>query len=894
MPMAMLRAACVLRLAAGAGAVTFHVDPGGNDAHPGTTNQPFATLGRARDAIREMKKKENGLREPVEVLVRGGTYRLAEPLVLAPEDSGTATAAVSYAAAPGASPVLSGGRTITGWRKGTGDVWTARAPEAEAGTWGFHQLFVNGRRAIRARRPNEGYLRSEGPLKPYPHDRAKAGPESRIGLRFKAGDLKPWADIGDADLVLYHSWTASWHGIADLDETNRTVRFTNPSGWPVSWWERDQRYRVENLASALDAPGEWFLDRKSGEVRYFPRPGEDPAKAEFVAPALRNLVRFEGQPDQSNYVEHVTLRGLSLQHADWDFDRTKVADGQAAVFLGAAVSADGARDCVLEGCKVAHVGEYAILFNHGCQSNRIERCHLHDLGAGGVRIGESMRSAKDMPKSDTVRTGGHAVLNCFIHDGGHVFPAGVGVWVGQSANNIIAHNEVCDFFYSGMSLGWTWGYGPHEARGNVVEFNRIHHLGGGVLSDMGGVYTLGTQPGTVIRNNIIHDVLSYSYGGWGLYTDEGSTDIVMENNLVYLTKTGGYHHHYGKNVIVRNNILALAAEGQVQRSREEEHCSFIFERNIVCQDRGPLLAGRWDNGNFRMDSNMYWRAGGDPALSGMTIGEWQQETGQDIHSVIADPHFVSTEKADFALKPESPAAKIGFVEFDLAPVGLVGDKAWVEAPRRIERAPTPFVAWADRLTFSDSFERTPAGFPPTNAAVSGADAPGGLAVTEETAASGQRSLKVTDAAGLPQVFHPHFYYRTDLLRGTAELSFDLRIQPGALPWIEGRDARQPYRAGPSVRVNGKGALQAGHRVLMPFPTNAWVHLAMRLGLGQPTNGTYSLEVRTPGETRRFEGLPFAHPAFGRLQWVGISSLATNAAVFYLDNLELKQEKSDTP
>jgi hypothetical protein len=175
----------------------------------------------------------------------------------------------------------------------------------------------------------------------------------------------------------------------------------------------------------------------------------------------------------------------------------------------------------------------------------------------------------------------------------------------------------------------------------------IHHIGRGVLSDMGGVYTLGVSTGTSVSNNVIHDVDSYDRygrGGWGLYNDEGSTSIRLENNLVYNTATGGYHQHYGRENLVQNNIFALARDGQIQRSRAERHISFTFEHNIVYWKDGPLLAGTWSDQNFRMDHNLYFNARGQAvSFGGQSLPRWREATGQDQHSQIADPMFVNPD-----------------------------------------------------------------------------------------------------------------------------------------------------------------------------------------------------------------------------------------------------------
>jgi hypothetical protein len=228
------------------------------------------------------------------------------------------------------------------------------------------------------------------------------------------------------------------------------------------------------------------------------------------------------------------------------------------------------------------------------------------MGAGGVKIGETARKENDeeVASHNTVR-------DCRIAHGGRIHPAGIGVWIGHAHHNTIAHNDIFDFYYSGISGGWSWGYGPSNAHHNVYENNHVHTLGQGVLSDMGGIYLLGVSPGTIVRGNVFHDVQSFDYGGWGIYFDEGTTDALAENNLTYRTKTGGFHQHYGRDNLVRNNIFAFDRVSQIARTRREDHLSFTFERNIVYWRDAALLRGNWSD-NFVMDRNLYWEASSKP------------------------------------------------------------------------------------------------------------------------------------------------------------------------------------------------------------------------------------------------------------------------------------------
>jgi len=606
---------------------------------------PIKTLVDARDAARAQRR--SGKTGPITITVHAGTYYLSDTLILGPEDSDTI-----WEAPHGEHPVISGGRRISGWSHDHGDVWKANAPMPS-----LHQLFINGRRATRARTPNYGFFRFDG----------KISRNTALHLSYRGTDIKKeWAERGDVELVGFLAWIDFRIPIAAVNEATHAVTLNLNSNLAGAYLpqEEDARYFIENTPDALDAPGEWYLDKTTQTLSYIPTEGEEMDQDEVIAPGLVRLVSLKGRPEAGQFVRNVVFRGLTFAYADWAMDAKGYFDGQAAEPVPAAVQAVGASNFRFEKCTVAHSGGYGLSLGRGAKHNQVLESEFYDLGGGGIKVGEPQMEASDAEQNYE-----NVIADNHIHDLGAVYAPAVGILVLQSGRNQILHNHVHDLYYTAISVGWTWGYGANQSKGNLIAFNHLHAIGKDVLSDLGGIYTLGIQPGTIIRNNLIYDVSSFTYGGWGVYTDEGSSDILVENNVVYGCKSAGFHQHYGRDNVLRNNVFAFNREYELMRTRTESHSSFTADRNIVYFDQGHLLGGDLRNGRFVLANNIYFdRRAADIRFWGKSFSEWQA-AGHDHGSIIADPLFRNADNFDFTLRAESPALRMGFQQIDLSTIG---------------------------------------------------------------------------------------------------------------------------------------------------------------------------------------------------------------------------------
>lgn len=695
------------------------ISPKGKDSWSGRlatpkadgSDGPLKTLAAARDRVRSLREiretynirqdffGHQGLAGPVTVYLRGGVYPITEPVVFGPQDSFP----VSFKAFRGEKPIVDGGVRITGWEKqeiNGRQAWVATLPEVASGKWHFRELFVNGRRAERPRLPHKGlYRMKEVPGMPVP---TGWGPGGYTKFICEDGHVRDFRNLSDVEVVYVHFWIEERSPIASFDPTTNLVAMSRPSATPLvaSWGSQLADYYLDNIFEALELPGQWYLDRSDGRLIYLPRRGEDPRTTEVYAPVCQQLLVFAGDVEGGKFVENIHFEGITFRHTDWrhpscDGEKIvlppgaskervarwyhrgeKAAASQAASDVPGVVAFHAARQCGLEDCTIEHVGWYGVEIGEGCSNLRLVGNTIRDMGAGGVRINGA--AARD--NAEHRRCGRLLISDNEITQGGRIFHSAVGVLSMNAHHVVIRHNHIHDLFYSGVSVGWEWGYHASTSHDNLIEANHIHDIGHALLSDMGGIYTLGVQPGTVLRRNLIHDVRSAHYGGWCIYPDEGSSHILIEHNVCYDADRQPFHQHYGRENIVRNNIWAFGGESVAIYSRTEPHRGMTFLRNIFVSDGKPMMISHFeaekDPRRMTSDLNLFWDSSGKVTFrhgrgkkAVFLSLKQRQKLGLDKNSLIADPKFRDIKKRDFHLAENSPAWKLGFEAIDLSDVG---------------------------------------------------------------------------------------------------------------------------------------------------------------------------------------------------------------------------------
>jgi len=664
-------AIAVLAAAMPARAVELWVSPEGDDANPGTQAKPLRTVHAAQKQVRMIQGR--GV-VPITAYFAAGTHYLSQPLVFTEADSGSKEAPVTYAAAPGAQAVISGGQRVTlDWKPYRDGVMQAAVPEGFASD----QLFVNGERQHMARFPN--------------HD-----PDAQYFQGFSADCTSPkrvatWADpAGGFVHAMHRSLWGDMHWRITGKKADGTLD-------RVGGWQNNRQmgahktYRfVENIFEELDAPGEWFLDEKKGILYFHPPKGMDLGKAKVEAVRLRHLVEFRG--DQGKPVRHITLRGLTFTHTARTFmdNKEPLLRSDWTTYRGGAIFFNGAEDCAVRDCAIDQVGGNAVFVNQYNRRIAIVGCHISDAGASAVAfVGDpkALRSPRfeyhqtqtlaEMDKTPGPKTPNYPadclVEDCLLVRNGRVEKQTAGVNIAMAESITVRHCSIYDCPRAGINI-CDGAFGGHlielcdvfdtvKETGDHGSFNswgrdRFWHKNRGVTADWVKQHPdmpkWDCRKPIVLRNNRWR-----CDHGWDIDLDDGSSNYVLVNNLCL---AGGIKLREGYYRSVTNNILV---DYTFCPHVWYPDCRTSFQRNILWRDGyAPAGMRKTDQGEG-VDHNLVHQPGAKPKPA-----QQLPKFGGDNHSLVADALFVDPIAGDYRVQDGSPALKLGFENFPMDRFGV--------------------------------------------------------------------------------------------------------------------------------------------------------------------------------------------------------------------------------
>lgn len=548
----------IMHLDCNAQGLEIYVSPDGNDATAGIQPTPVKSLQRAAELAREKSGQI-----PVTVYLSGGTYSLTAPLRLGPEDGGTAEAPVQWKALPGENPIISGGIPVTNWNLEEDGRWSALLPDSYQAT--FRSFYVNGKRATRARFPDDGYLRI-----------GKAGKDNRTNFYFLKKDIPLLEDTEGLELIFLHDWSVTRIPVGSIDWKAKQLKAVDSIGaqlpfFTMTHWEKQARYYLENLYEFCDQPGEWYADFDHRKIYYHPAPGERIGETTGIFPLAEKLIVIEGIEER--HAAYISFQGITFEHSAWQLPDRGYCGIQACMFsdrdtkagawskIPAAIELDMADFCSFNQCTIRNTGATGIWIRRNCLECEISESFIHTISGNGVSIGEGNdRLVDGIPwwqSSPEEVSKNNRVSHSLIERCGLQFHGAVGIWCGLVANSLIEHNEVRDLPYTGISIGWMWTPEPTPCRGNTIHANHIHGILN-ILSDGGGIYSLGLQPGSRITQNLIHDVQVNAGRAEsnGMFLDEGTKELLIENNIVYdIARSPLRFHKAYHPTMVQNNVL---------------------------------------------------------------------------------------------------------------------------------------------------------------------------------------------------------------------------------------------------------------------------------------------------------------------------------------------------
>lgn len=550
------------------------ISPKGSDFNDGTRQSPKATLTSALRQAREWRRTEdNRIQGGITIYMEGGTYAFHEPVFIRPEDSGTKESPTVIRSVGDEKVILSGGISINGWKK-QGKVWVADVPAFNGRPLDFRQLWVNGKKAVRARDVEDFEKMNRICSVDEKNEILYVPAVSIHRLIDNKGNLK----AKYAEMVLHQMWCVANLRIrsVEVQGDSAAIRFHQPESriqfehpWPrpmVTTNGHNSAFYLTNARELQDVPGEWYHDIDARKVYYYPREGEKMQEAEVIVPAVETLVRVEGTLDRP--VCHIRFEKITFSYTTWMRPSEKGhVPLQAGMYLtdgyridpkmqrnylnhpldnqgwlgrpAAAVRVVAARQIDFKRCRFEHLGSTGLDYEEAVQGGVVRGCLFRDIAGNGLLVGSFSPAAHEthLPYDPADRREvctQQQINNCYFTEIGNEDWGCLAIAAGYVGDVNIEHNEISEVPYSGISLGWGWTQTVNCMRNNRVHANLIHHYAKHMY-DVAGIYTLGSQPKSYVTENCVHSIYKPGYvhdpNHWFyLYTDEGSSFITVRDN----------------------------------------------------------------------------------------------------------------------------------------------------------------------------------------------------------------------------------------------------------------------------------------------------------------------------------------------------------------------------
>ena len=647
------------------------VSPDGDDSNAGTPEAPIKTIAKAKELMKAL-----GGDEAATVWFREGTYVISEEIIFDSSDKKN----VTFRSYPGEKVEFSGSKEISGFTET--EINGVKAFVADVEINGekdyFRSLFKGEKRLSRSIYPKEGMLSIADPADNESVSASYSPHFFRHAAVFyvNKNDIFDFSNPTDVEVKIMHYWCDEHLPVHSIDTATGRIEVKAATAMRI---RVDDYFIYENVREALSLPGEWYLDRAEEKLYYIPEEGDTPG----------NTVLYAGVNEKFLSVtdaENISFQGIDFINSDWDYVNGQFTGNplpednplhnnieygtvhpQAAFEVPAAIYVAASKNINFTDCRFENISYTALKFDKASTDCNVTTCYFNEIGANAVFIHGDF-----VVPASTQRIN---VRDCHIGYYGRIFNNAIGILLTHAYDCELMNNEIHDGWYTGVSVGWSWGYADNSTNKIRVQNNLIYNIGNGWLSDMGGIYTLGIQPDTVLSGNEIYNVGcdegAYGYGGWGIYLDEGSSGITVENNLVYDCSSQTFHQHYGKDNVIRNNIFAFGGEGAFIISKHEEHNSLTLQNNILVTDNATMYTRTIEENWFIDDSNLYWdyKHGGNVYSGDSTkLGERHtlvimKTRGYYNNALFKDPLFKDAQNRDFTLAENSPALANGFVPF---------------------------------------------------------------------------------------------------------------------------------------------------------------------------------------------------------------------------------------